>query len=103
MKILYLMCKGITNHTGLENLLVVLKEGDWALVKRLMQKGQESGLGLALDKAIKELLGTIYELDHSMFSFIGEALGLKQVESPGALQFEDSESLEKFMNGEQAK
>jgi hypothetical protein len=39
-------------------------------------KGQQAGNGSALDKAIKEVLKMIFELDKKEFELVGEILGL---------------------------
>lgn len=38
--------------------------------------GQQAGAGTVMEKAIKEVMKVIYELDRSEFNLIGDILGL---------------------------
>jgi uncharacterized protein YqgV (UPF0045/DUF77 family) len=46
------------------------------VVVSLKIKGQQAGMGTVMEKAIREVLKVIYELDRTEFSLIGDILGL---------------------------
>ena len=53
-----------------------IKDTEYLSVMSLKIIGQQAGAGTVMEKAIKEVMKVIYELDTSEFNLIGDILGL---------------------------
>jgi hypothetical protein len=53
-----------------------IKDTEYLSVMSLKIIGQQAGVGTVMEKAIKEVMKVIYELDRSEFHLIGDILGL---------------------------
>jgi hypothetical protein len=53
-----------------------IKDTEYLSVMSLKIIGQQAGVGTVMEKAIKEVMKVIYELDRSEFHLIGDMLGL---------------------------
>lgn len=77
LKILMLIAKGQGKRPKPEPMFTrCLKENDCLTIMSLKVKWQQAGAGSVMERAIKEVLRIIYELDKAEFALIGEMLGL---------------------------
>ena len=53
-----------------------IKDTEYLSVMSLKIIGQQAGAGTVMEKAIKEVMKVIFELDRSEFNLIGDILGL---------------------------
>lgn len=83
LKLLHIIAKShnAMSQATKEAFLNVIKEDNWLLVSELRDKGQQTGPGLVVDKAVKEILLSLYDIDNTAYEHIGKLLGLRLSET----------------------